>query len=81
MANKHTRRPSSLGTLLSLVPRVANTDSELRAITVEGDGRHRRVVLGVLAQTLLELVVPDRDRPVGPRRGERVVAEGIACRQ
>lgn len=73
MTNKDTRRPSSLGTLLSLVPCVADADSELRAIGVECDGRHRGVVLGVLAQTLLELVVPDGYRAVRAGRGKGIV--------
>lgn len=67
--------------LLLFLPCIAYAHGKLRPVVVECDARHRCLELRVLAQSLLEFVVPDRDRPVGPRRGKRVVAEGIAYKQ
>ena len=64
----------SLGTILALLPRVADANSKLRPVAVECNRGHRRVVLWILPQPLLGLVVPDRDCAIGPRRREGIVA-------
>ena len=73
--NVHRRPLCCLCALFAFLPRVTDADSELRPVTVERNRRHGRMVSGVLPQPLLRLVVPDRDRAVGARGGERVIAE------
>lgn len=62
--DKHTGPFSLLGHLVTLIPRIAYSDSQPRPVRVERDGGDGRVVLGILAQALLRLVIPDGDVPI-----------------
>lgn len=54
----HTGAFCRLRALLTLLPRVAHAHGELGAVAIERDRRHGGVVLRILAQPLLQFVVP-----------------------
>ena len=62
-----------LRALLALFPSVAHTDGQLRAVAVERHRGHGGVVLRVLAQPLLQLVIPYRDGAVRAGGSEGIV--------
>ena len=70
----HRRPLCRLCALFAFLPRVADANSKLRAVAIECNRGHRRVVLRILPQPLLRLVIPNRDCAIGPRRREGIIA-------